>query len=343
MITNKQKLYLCYFLTRASFLGVGYSYILKRSSKDAWLTTILGLIIGYFIVLTFKKILDYKEGKNLNEIFGHKLSDYILKLFIIIFALYIIFQLHFILQTFLTSFFLILTPPWFIVFPFLLILCFIVTKGIKNIAKVSESLFWISVIFPIIIFMVLYSNIDFKHFLPIYTLKTTNLLYSSFIFATLTSVPNIFLLNIKNNGKNITKMYMYSAFSIILMFTLIIGVFGPALATSYRYPEYMILKRIKALGFIEKVENIISIVWLLDGFFLVSMAARCIYDLLPKKYNNKIGVLLVILIFYLTSFFVGKNYILRLKLYYITPLIYIISFILIGIPLLFKAKKLSKN
>ena len=342
MITEKQKLYLCYFVSRATFLGIGFSLIMNYSSKDSWASCILGYILGLGIVWIIKKILDYKKGKTLKQILENGISGSILKCLIILFCLYVIFQSYFILQTFMTSFFLTTTPPFYVILPFILIIVFIVSKGMKNIAKVSESLFWFCIVIPVIILIVLYQYVNPIHFLPMFTTKPTNFFYSSLIFGVLSSVPNMFLLNIKNSGKNLTKIYSLSVLTLIIIAFTIMGVFGPELSVIYRYPEYMMLKKIKILSFIEKIENIVSVIWIIDGFFMVSLASHTVYDLLPQKHNKKLGIMLAITMFYVTSFIVGENYITRLSLYYKTPIIYLIGFILIGIPLFFKTKKLKK-
>lgn len=342
MITEKQKLYLCYFISRATFLGIGFSLIMNYSSKDAWLSSILGYILGLGIVWIIKKILDYKKGKTLNQILEKNVSGIILRILIILFCLYVIFQSYFILQTFMTSFFLTVTPPFYVILPFILIILFVVSKGVKNIARVSESLFWFCIVIPVIILIVLNQYVNFEHFMPIFTTKPTNFFYSALIFGVLSSVPNMFLLNIKNSGKNLMKIYSLSVLTLIIIAVIIVGVFGPELSVIYRYPEYMMLKKIKILSFVEKIENIVSVIWIIDGFFMVSLASHTVYDLLPKKYNKKIGILLATAMFYVTSFIVGENYITRLSLYYKTPIIYLIGFIVIAIPLFFKTKKLKQ-
>lgn len=341
MVTEKQKLYLCYFISRATFLGIGFSLIMNYSSKDSWASSILGYILGLGIVWIIKKILDYKKGKTLNQILEKNISGIILRVLIILFCLYVIFQSYFILQTFMTSFFLTVTPPFYVILPFILIILFIVSKGIKNIARVSESLFWFCIVIPVVILIVLYQYVDLEHFMPIFTTKPTNFFYSALVFGVLSSVPNMFLLNIKNSGKNLMKVYSLSVFTLLLIAIIIMGVFGPELSVIYRYPEYMMLKKIKILSFVEKIENIASVIWIIDGFFMVSLASHTVYDLLPKKYNKKIGLLLAAIMFYVTSFIVGENYITRLSLYYKTPIIYLIGFIVIVIPIFFKTRKLK--
>ena len=343
MITEKQKLYLCYFVSRATFLGIGFSLIMNYSSKDSWASSILGYVIGLLIVCVIKKIMDYKKGKTLDEILNKNISNVILRILIILFCLYVIFQSYFILQTFMTSFFLTVTPPFYVILPFILIILFVVSKGVRNIAKVSESLFWFCLAIPVIILIVLYQYVNLEHFLPIFTTKPDNFLYSSLIFGVLSSVPNMFLMNIKNDGKNLIKMYSLSVLTLIIIAIVIMGVFGSELALIYRYPEYMMLKKIKILSFIEKIENIVSVIWIIDGFFMVGLASHTVYDLLPKKHNKKIGILLAIIIFYITSFVVGQNYITRLSLYYKTPIIYLVGFIVIGLPLFIKTRKIRQE
>lgn len=339
MITEKQKLFLSYFLSRASFLGIGFSLMYDKGLQDTWICTLLGFGLGLLIVFIYQKILEYKKSKTLKEVLDTIKGGLILKVLIIIFSYYIVFQTLTTLETFITSFFLIITPPFYVILPLIILTGFITSKGIHNIAKVSESLFFFAVTIPLIIIASLFKYTELLNFLPMLTINKTSFLYTAIMFGVFTSVPYLFLLNVKNDGKNLVKMYLFNAFAVFIIIVAITAIFGPALTNIYRYPEYMVLKRIKAMSFIEKIENIVSTIWIFDEFIMLSLASFTIYSLLPPKHNKKIGITLAILMFYITGFLVGENYSIILFIYYKVPWIYLSAFFLIVIPLFWKIKK----
>ena len=57
MITKKQKFSVVYFLSRAVFIGIGYSLMFDIAGKDAWISVILGTLLGLLIVYPISKIL----------------------------------------------------------------------------------------------------------------------------------------------------------------------------------------------------------------------------------------------------------------------------------------------
>ena len=82
----------------------------------------------------------------------------------------------------------------------------------------------------------------------------------------------------------------------------------------------MILKKIKVFQFLEKIENIISITWILDVFITLSVIANNIRLTIPKKKNTLLFSIILIILFFLVIY-LGKIYFLQLQFYAIFPLI----------------------
>ena len=82
----------------------------------------------------------------------------------------------------------------------------------------------------------------------------------------------------------------------------------------------MILKKIKIFVFLEKIENIISITWILDVFMTLAISANNIRHTLPKK-ANAITFSSILLILYFFVIYLGEIYHIELQIYFILPII----------------------
>ena len=145
--------------------------------------------------------------------------------------------------------------------------------------------------------------------------------------------PSLLMLSTKSNNKNNIPSYLLGCFTLILKLFLIIAILGPIMASLYRFPEYIILKEIKLLDFIEKIENIVAISWIFDHFVYVSVASLFIKELLPKNRQNISHSIIIIGVYLIAFMFLGKYYTNELFLYYKMPFFVAIVFV-ITIPIL---------
>jgi hypothetical protein len=74
------------------------------------------------------------------------------------------------------------------------------------------------------------------------------------------------------------------------------------LAKLYRYPEYIIFKKISLLSFIENIENTIFCAWIFDTYVISAKAAINI-----KKETKTIGLIFALLIILIACFFLLDN------------------------------------
>lgn len=344
MITKKQKLSVMYFLSRAIFLGVGYSLLFDKVGKDAWISVILGTIIGSGIVYLISKILKYKKDKNLKELFKEmKWLGTILKIIYFAFLIFLLYECVLIMQTMTTSFFLINSPPLFVGLTGAFLVILTIKENDTTLFKVAESLIAIAVVTVIITFLVLMPYGEIEAFLPVLTSSPKMLLIGSIYYATISTGPLLLTLDFKDDGKKLIKMYLFTSLIIFIICITIIAVLGPELIQIYRFPEYMVLKRIKIMDFIEKIENIISIIWILDAFMILATTSHTLKNLLPKKGGKLISSGILLLVTLITGIVFGGNYILVLETYYMVPIILTISILIILIPIfiyvLYKQRK----
>lgn len=319
---NKRKIYaLSYFLSRSFFLGYGYSVILSNTNKDSWICFILGTLIGICFIYAISKIKEKMLKLTIKEyLSNHKILKYLILTIFFIFNILIMSQLLFVLETFAASFFLINSPTFFILLPILFLLFRITVKGWSTIGRIAEIFIPISLVIVIFSLAILtpYGTID--KFLPIMTQNNLDMIKSTFMFAFYTSAPFLLLLNVPMQDHKLIRKYLFGTITIVLIGILIIAVLGPNLIQIYRYPEYMILKKIKVFQFLEKIENIISITWILDVFITLSVIANNIRLTIPKKKNTLLFSIILTILFFLVIY-LGEIYFLQLQFYAIFPLI----------------------
>ena len=311
-----------YFLTRVFFIGYGFSLIFTITNKDSWISFILGEILSIglvFIITILKK--KYEKRPFLKEK-GHL----ILKGLYFLFATFVSIEILFIFQTLASNFFLLKSPNTFIILPSVLLVFRICVKGFKTIGRVGSVLMTISLVMVIIVLATLTTYVKTDNFLPILTVNKSNIFISSIYYMAYSTSPLLFLILIPDTDNHLVRYYLLSSLTIILMGVLMIGILGPNFLEIYRYPEYMVLKDIKILDFIEKVENVFSMATLFDLFMVLAISMNVVKIKLKK--NNYLFAL-VLLIVSLVSLYLGKNYSLALELYYYLPMILIVFTILI--------------
>lgn len=348
MITKKQKLSVMYFLSRALFLGVGFSLIFDKVGKDAWISVILGTLLGLIVVYPISKILKYKKDKSLSEVLKEmKFIGLFIRIIFIAFLIFLLYECIVIMQTLTTSFFLINTPPIIVGISGAFLAILTIKENDTTLFKVGESLVVIAIITVLIIFSILLSYSELEAFLPVFTVSYKDIIKGALYYAAFSTGPLLLTLDFKDDGKNIISCYLVSSLALLFICFLIIGVLGPELIKIYRFPEYMVLKRIKLLDFIEKIENIISIIWILDAFMILATTTQTLKNLLPKKGGKILSSIILIIVTIVTGIYFGGNYVLDLKIYYYVPIILGIAIALILIPIfifsLFKYKKRIKS
>ncbi|MBE6154925.1 MAG: hypothetical protein E7163_05100 [Firmicutes bacterium] len=333
-----------YFLTRALFLGFGLSLTFYPSGKDSYIGALIGLLIGLLITFIYNYILEKKGNITLKELFDrNKKFGFITKILMIIASFIILIYVLVIYKIFVVSFLLVNTPEIYILIPYIILILALTFKGIKIISRVASCLLPISIVLVISSIFSLVGYFEVINFLPIIDTTPLNIFKSAITFAGISTLPNILILHSKGPVKNHILTYCLSALTLIIAIICINGVFGEVLVKAFRFPEYMVLKQLKLLNFIEKVENILSIAWCFDLFITASMATYSIKELLPPK-NSKItiSIVLIIIMFVISKVF-AQNYINELRIYYALPYVAVLIPITLIIPLIYLVRKKTNN
>lgn len=322
-----------YFLTRSLFLGIGFSLIIGLAKQDSIFAFFVGTLIGLLFIFLINKIQKYKGEKTLNDVLKEmKGLGIFLRIVLFLYAFALLCEGLTFIQLFAASFFLIKTPIWFISLPLVLLLIRISKNGPTTTFRVATCLFPISVLLTLLSLGALCGYASLENISPLFVTSTFDFIKSVFYYTTLSVSPSILMLI--TNKSNSTTSYLFGSFTLVAKMFLIIAIVGPILASIYRFPEYIILKEIKILNFIEKIENIVALSWIFDVFVYLSMSSLMLKELLPKKGKHLLHAFLVIISFFISFLFIGKYYTNELLIYYIFPILMAIIFLLV-IPILF--------
>ena len=120
-------------------------------------------------------------------------------------------------------------------------------------------------------------------------------------------VPKNNIVDKKNYSKCILIFYGIASLLIIITSLFTIGVLGEHLASFYQYPEYILLKRISIFGFIDRIENLLSISWIFSTFATLSLIIYYISNNLNKKEKKKIPSIIISIIIIVCSLYIFKN------------------------------------
>lgn len=318
---------LTYFIARSSMFGIGFFNIFQACGSDAYISVILGTILGVIILYIYNLIKKYTiKSKLYNLIF-------------IIFYIYLITIIFILLPLFVNAFYLTNTPKIIINIPFLILSIYICYKGNNTLEYLSNFLFIFSIVMIIIFALFLTGYSDISNIYPIMSHNIFSIIKASFIYALITSVPQIITINYNNDFKNTIKDYLISSLSILIIVFFTIIALGEPLLTIYSFPEYTVLRQIEVLNFIENIENISSFIWYFDLFIMLSCLTNNLKDTLPKKHNNIYFYSILTILVFITSFIIDKNYIYVLNIVYmhaIILLIFLLLFIILLIYLVIK-------
>lgn len=298
---------IAFLLPITMFFGVGLSNIVRSSKESFWISIIIGIVLGSFIVLGFTKIFNRHKDNNLTS--TSKLKSVAYALISLIF-IYIGIS---ILTNFIISIYLTEINPILIAIPLLFIMFYASSKGKVLVARVSVLIAVLSMIFALGIILNLTPEFEITNYLPLFNVKFQTVFTQGINFAIFSSSPLVLLGLYSPNDVDgykeysLLKIYLVSCLMITIIFSLTVGVMGVDMTTLYRYPAYIVLKRISFFRFVNNLENFIAFFWILTYIGLIIVSGSClkesIDDIVKRKWIYPLIVLILFGIITITTFF----------------------------------------
>ena len=337
--------------TVTPFFGICFSILKENTGTNLWLSAIISYILGFIPILLIIFISKYepelKLSEKINKLYGKKIGfiiNLLISIILIGFSITILYNIN----NFILSQFLYRTPFIISSIMLMLVIIYCVNKGINIIFKVGYILLMINLGLYLVNVFSLVEHIDIENFFPILKENTNNILPTAIKISFINYLPLLTILIVPKNKLTIKEKYTKTIIisyiiGILITFGLIIvtfGVLGKDLVNTFEYAEYIVLRKITLFGFLERIENIISLQWIIGTFVYLTLLINNIKENISfnKKYNKIITVLIGILLIVLTIIIfknnvIFDNYVKHIFPYIISSLIAIYIIIILKISL----------
>ncbi|AZV56612.1 GerAB/ArcD/ProY family transporter [Clostridium sp. AWRP] len=270
-----------------------------NAKQDAWIVILIALLIGLVFVWIYTELQNAFPDKNYAEIIIDILGKFFGIPLILFYVLDCLWHTARNLREFgelinLTT--LPETPLWIILFLFLSVSVYTLLKGVETLARASEIIFPILIIFMLSIYILIYisGNVDFKKLTPVLGNGIKP------IFASLPSVVMfpfgeifVFLMywHYSNDKSSVRKTTIKAILSsgILLCFSLImdISVLGPKFTSITTIPFVETLRLINIGNIITNIDAIGIIIIFFGGFFKMSIYLYAIITMLTTVFKIK--------------------------------------------------------
>lgn len=282
-VLDNEKISSFQFLLLVTMFIIGTSILLapslltKEAKQDAWISGIIGTIVGLLVVWLYntlgKKFHDMTLIDYSQIVFGKWIGKLISLLFLTVpFTLAAMILRN--IGDFLTTQIFSETPIEVIHIIFMCLVVMGTLLGIETIARSAEILFpWFLLLF-IFFIMFISPEIQFKNIQPTFENGIKPILKAAIPFIGFPFLEMVILLMIfpyVNRKEEAEKAFLMGTFvggSIIIVLTLLsILVLGTDSTTRHLYPTYELAKKINIADFLQRIEAIVAGMWFITIFF----------------------------------------------------------------------------
>nr|WP_275433467.1 endospore germination permease [Priestia flexa] len=280
-ISEKQFIVLLSLYIIGSAILVIPSIIVSIAKQDAWITSILTLIIALGIMPLYIALGRRYPTMLFTEFTEEILGKWIGKLFSIIFLTFPLvagsLTLYNIGDFIITQ--VMPETPIVPIYVFVLsVSLFGVRLGLEVLARSGEILFpWVIALFSLLV-LFLTKQINFDHFQPFFTMGLRPIFISTVHFLTFPFLDTVVFLMIfpyvKWTSKKRTPVYIGTLIGgvfLILIIFLCVLVLGVDQTSTRLSPTYLLAKEINVTNFITRIEVIVAIIWFISIFFKLSI------------------------------------------------------------------------
>ncbi|WP_158515089.1 GerAB/ArcD/ProY family transporter [Bacillus weihaiensis] len=235
------------------------------------------------------------------------------------------------------------TPIQSIYILFLAVVVYVTRLGIETIARTGEIFLpWISLLFGALILLLL-PEIDWTNIEPLFENGLKPVLYGSYHMIGFPFIEMFILLMFTpyiKNSQHLPKAFVIGlVIGSIVLTTLIaycVLILGSGITTRQEYPIYVLGKKVSIGNFLERLEIIVAIMWIISIFFKLTLTfyGLCLgmAQFLNLQEYKTISFPLAIFIYVATLiFFPSSIYLKEYSQYASTPFIITVGFILPGI------------
>lgn len=317
--------------------------------------TYMSLIMGIYLLIYFKLYSKFKDKDifDISESVGGKALKYIMVAIIIGYLFSVsIFTLSELNENMRNILFTD-APSAYISLLFIVAVFFGALFGIKGLFRVSGIVAPIITVGFFAMLFALLDNIDLLNFTPVFGNGISKIFlngatrfgrYESFIIFSLIA-PNLKKLN-----STVGKAFALISFFIFIAFFLLLGIIPYPTVTENYFPLYEISRLISYGRFIQRLESIFILIWLVATFIYLTTAVLFIVNILKKEFNLEHytrlipSVLMIVLsVSLILSSYIEIVRIRNLLFLYLTPVLLFLFPLVIMIIANIKERKKIKN
>lgn len=271
-----------FLLANSSLLGINTFLTYQTAKIEAYLACLIGSVIGFVFFAIFLYLRKHSKEKNIilvtQSLFGKIMGTIINVLINSIVLLFVSISLYQITSFIITQY-LSETPSIYISGLIMITVVYVVRKGIVVMSKSNQIFAFVRFILFSIAALSLLQYGESNNLLPFLEEGIKNPIIGGLVYAVYMISP-IFLLTIvdkdkmqeeKGFEKKLIIGYLISNITTFCVFLITILTFGIDMISIVRYPEYIILKKVKLFASIERIENILALLFVLDNLALLSL------------------------------------------------------------------------
>lgn len=251
----------------------------KHAKQDAWLSSLLAMLLGLPIAWLTTKLSSLYPGKTFIEITEEVLGRWLGKALGLLYLLWLIHICSVMIREygdFLTGAFMPATPLIIFHIVVVVIAAYTVKQGLEVLARVNEIFLPLIIFSMLLIILLALPQMDFTRLLPIFKTQPVDIFKGSMVTIAWYSEITTFAMIIPflNRPGDAKRIAIISILITGLFFTLLViaalAVLGTGVA-ALTYPVLSLVRLINIANVLERLEPIIMAIWVTWGFVKITL------------------------------------------------------------------------
>lgn len=250
----------------------------KLAGRAAWLCPVAALPVLLIVAWLIKKLTaNAAPGENLAGLIQRGLGRWAGAAVLVVYGLWLVAYAGFSLRSSASRFIYTIypgAPPWPFVVSGLAMGLFAVLSPVKALARASELFRWLLVLALVPILVLGFLEMDAKTLVPVYPSDTVPVLEGalSALGTGAFLIVNIAFLERGPGELRRGRFCLGASLLMALLVAVTVGRFGPELTGRLTYPFFALVRNTSVFGVVERIEALVTALWVLSDFVLFAFA-----------------------------------------------------------------------
>ncbi|NMD68728.1 endospore germination permease [Bacillus sp. DNRA2] len=253
------------------------SALAAKARQDAWLAAIIGVGLGFLLVMLYNALAGYYPKMNLSEYSEKILGKWLGIIVSLFFSGYFFLISSLVLRNigdFLVTHMLGETPIQIVEILILLVVIIGLYYGLESFGRTSEILFPITIIFFSLLVLLVLPLIKIEHLQPMLENGIKPIINGTLPYMGTPCMELVVFLMIypyvteeKKAKKAFYIGYLIGGIVLIIISLVTVLVMGPGLTAAVIYPTFLLATKINVGDFLQRIEAVMAILWFITIFF----------------------------------------------------------------------------